>query len=75
MRVFEDTVVFFQIYWCGPLLGGTAASLLYDNVFAANASALKTKAYLLARNYHPGEYYESTEISLHSKVDEAEACL
>ena len=45
-----------QVYWCGPLLGGIAAALLYENVFAVNASLSKAKGFLLAADYDPEDY-------------------
>ena len=49
------------MYWCGPLLGGLAAGLLYDNVFASNASFTKAKDYLLASKFKNEEYAENKE--------------
>ncbi|KAK2155061.1 hypothetical protein LSH36_250g02028 [Paralvinella palmiformis] len=37
------------VYWCGPILGGILAGLLYENLFASDASLSKAKGYLLAR--------------------------
>lgn len=39
------------VYWLGPLLGGLVAGLLYDNVFAMNASLLKARGFLLSSQY------------------------
>lgn len=39
------------VYWLGPLLGGLVAGLLYDNVFATNASLLKARGFLLSSQY------------------------
>lgn len=36
---------FLQLYWVGPLLGGAIAALLYDLVFAANASRAKLEGF------------------------------
>ncbi len=41
----------FQVYWVGPLLGALVAGLLYDLVFAANASCPRFKAWLADPNY------------------------
>ena len=50
-----------QVYWCGPLLGGIAAALLYENVFAVNASLSKAKGFLLAADYDPEDYEPNKE--------------
>lgn len=44
-------VLLYQVYWLGPLLGGLVAGLLYDNVFAMNASLLKARGFLLSSQY------------------------
>ncbi len=31
----------FQIYWLGPIAGGIVGAVLYDSVFAVDASARK----------------------------------
>jgi len=49
------------VYWCGPILGGIAASLIYENIFAANASTAKARAYILASQYDPGDYDTQVE--------------
>lgn len=41
----------FQVYWVGPILGGIIAGLLYDNVFASNASLSKARGFLLSSDY------------------------
>ncbi|CAG2232782.1 aquaporin-5-like [Mytilus galloprovincialis] len=47
------------VYWLGPLLGGILAGLMYENLFAANASLNKAMEFLLASDYdtekHPGK--------------------
>ena len=50
-----------QVYWCGPLLGGIAAALLYENVFAVNASLVKAKGFLLSADYDPADYEPNKE--------------
>ena len=50
-----------QVYWCGPLLGGIAAALLYENVFAVNVSLSKAKGFLLAADYDPEDYEPNKE--------------
>lgn len=49
------------VYWCGPLLGGVVAGLLYDNAFAANASMKKARGYLLASTYDAENFEENKE--------------
>lgn len=49
------------VYWCGPILGGVVAGLLYDNIFAANASIKKAKGYLLTSDYDGDHYEEEKE--------------
>jgi len=44
------------MYWLGPLVGGLLAGLLYDLVFAANASAAKVKAMFTQRNYDDSQF-------------------
>lgn len=58
------------VYWCGPLLGGVVAGLLYDNVFAANASLKKARGYLLASNYEGEDFRENKELPAKIIADE-----
>jgi len=44
------------MYWLGPLLGGALAGLLYDLVFAANASAAKAKDFFTRRDYDDSQF-------------------
>jgi len=44
------------MYWLGPLVGGLLAGLLYDLVFAANASAAKIKAMFTQRDYDDSQF-------------------
>jgi len=44
------------MYWLGPLLGGALAGLLYDLVFAANASVGKAKAFFTRRDYDDSQF-------------------
>ena len=44
------------MYWVGPLIGGVLAGLLYDLVFAANASVAKTKAFFTQRDYDDSQF-------------------
>ncbi len=49
------------MYWCGPLLGGIVAALLYENVFAVNSSLSKAKGFLLSSDYDPSDYESSKQ--------------
>ena len=49
------------MYWVAPLLGGVLAGLLYDLVFAANASVAKTKAFFTQRDYDDSQFAESQQ--------------
>jgi len=44
------------MYWVGPLVGGALAGLLYDLVFAANASVAKAKAFFTRRDYDDAQF-------------------
>ncbi len=44
-------ILFFsslQVYWFGPLLGGVAGALIYDFIFASNASLTRVQSCMLA---------------------------
>ena len=47
------------MFWFGPLVGGALAGLLYDLLFAANASVAKTKAFFTKRDYDDSQFAES----------------
>jgi len=44
------------MYWLGPLIGGALAALLYDLVFAANASVAKAKAFFTQKDYDDSHF-------------------
>lgn len=50
----------FQIYWFGPLLGGSMGGLLFDLVFASNASMLRAKAFINDQLYS-ADHFDSEE--------------
>jgi len=50
--------VMLQMYWLGPLFAGVVAALLYDLVFAANASVAKLKAFFTQKGYDDSEFDE-----------------
>lgn len=45
------------MYWAGPIVGGIAAGILYDMVFAVNASLTKAKACVLSSGYDDDKYH------------------
>lgn len=49
------------IYWCGPILGGIVAGLLYDILFDTGTSPRKVKKFLTTADYEPAEYVEDME--------------
>jgi hypothetical protein len=56
MRRLTACVVDVQLYWVGPLLGGALAGLLYDQLFAINASIEKTRAFFTRRDYDNDQF-------------------
>ncbi|XP_050396609.1 aquaporin AQPAe.a isoform X1 [Patella vulgata] len=62
------------VYWIGPLLGGVVAGLLYENVFASNASLTKVKACLLASDYDESKYQAyKMRIRVIEEIDEEQS--
>ena len=45
-----------QVYWCGPIVGGVLAGLLYETTFAANASRAKARAYFLQKDFNSDNF-------------------
>lgn len=44
------------MYWIGPILGGVIAGLLYEYIFAANASMNKIMEFLLSSKYDTEDF-------------------
>ncbi|GFN77141.1 Aquaporin [Plakobranchus ocellatus] len=44
------------VYWAGPIMGGVMAGLLYEHLFAVNASIAKARACLLTSDYDDEKY-------------------
>ena len=47
--------VLLQLYWAGPLVGGMLAGLLYEFLFAVNATPFKLKGFF-TRQYDDNSY-------------------
>jgi len=45
-----------QTYWLGPLLGGVLAGVIYDLLFAANATCDKAKSLLTDGDYDDSNF-------------------
>lgn len=56
------------MYWIGPILGGVVAGLLYEYIFAANASMNKIMEFLLSSRYDT-EDFPAKEQKLKIMVD------
>jgi len=65
--------VTIQMYWLGPLLGGALAGLLYDLVFAANASVDKAKAFFTRRDYDDSQFDQHGRRKAKEREEEPEA--
>jgi len=44
------------MYWLGPLIGGVMAGMLYELVFATNASTEKAKAMFTRKDYENSQF-------------------
>jgi len=49
------------MYWVGPLVGGILAGLLYELLFAANASTAKTKGMFTEKDYDETKFEAAVE--------------
>ncbi|CAH1780058.1 unnamed protein product [Owenia fusiformis] len=58
------------VYWVGPLLGGLVAGLLYDFIFAANASVEKLKACFTERDYDNDKFPKDGVTALNGSPSE-----
>lgn len=57
------------MYWIGPILGGVVAGLLYEYIFAANASMNKIMEFLLSSRYDTEDFPAQKEQKLKIMVD------
>ena len=64
-----------QMYWLGPLLGGLLAGLLYDLVFAANASVDKAKVFFTRRDYDDSQFGKPQQFSAKVEMTESTPAL
>jgi len=60
------------VYWCGPIMGGIVAALIYDNLIASNASLSKAKGYLLTSTYDPERFEAEKERKIKVEDDDSE---
>ena len=51
-------VVTIQVYWFGPLIGGVLAGIIYDLLFAANATCEKAKSLFTDGDYDDSNFDE-----------------
>lgn len=49
-------MIYLQVYWLGPILGGVVAALLYDNVLASNASLRKARDLMMSSKFDDEKY-------------------
>lgn len=60
-----------QVYWAGPILGGIVAGLLYELVFASDASMTKARQFLLTTDHRRAPSSETT-VSVHAETTDIE---
>jgi len=70
-RLTEVVVRQTQMYWIGPLIGGLVAGVLYDLVFAVNASVDKAKNFFTKAKYDDSDYGRPNQPS--AKVEMTES--
>ncbi|XP_014790484.1 aquaporin AQPAe.a [Octopus bimaculoides] len=58
------------IYWLGPISGGILGGILYDNLFAVNASLMKAKACFLTSDYN-GERFHPQKVKIRIMEEES----
>lgn len=46
----------FQAYWAGPIIGGILAALIYDFLFAVNATPTKMRGWATIFSYDDEDY-------------------
>ena len=64
------------MYWCGPILGGILAALIYETLFAANASLTRTKNFLTKANFEDSyEVHDDHDGKKHPKELEGEVAI
>ncbi|XP_041376331.1 aquaporin-5-like [Gigantopelta aegis] len=54
------------VFWLGPILGAVVAGVLYDNLFAVNASITKTKSCITSTNYNNHSVNDTELVARHN---------
>ncbi|KAL8566327.1 hypothetical protein ACOMHN_050445 [Nucella lapillus] len=60
------------VYWVGPITGGVAAGLMYEYIFAVNASLTKLRACMLTSDYDD-EKFQAQKIRVRIVEEDPEA--
>ncbi|XP_029641054.1 aquaporin AQPAe.a [Octopus sinensis] len=58
------------IYWLGPIFGGILGGILYDNLFAVNASLMKARACFMTSDYN-GERFDPQRVKIRIMEEES----